>query len=763
MDKLDGASLNQLRTKSPSPLIPSQSNVSSEKTSPKEKGGVASPWDLDYLAAPKPIHANAAANPTESKQVGDGGFDLGIFEKAVVDKIPETDASPTARPISVTKDSSSKQQPSTTAATTTSTDHMVAQMMDMGYDVSEAQVALTASGGKSVQAAVELILQQREHLQGNPQRFRKQESQPQNESRSDLSHSSSPSSSPTTARRKFSYKDDDGNYRDPSTSSSSPPLYRRQSAQRSNDGDLSSSSSDANLFNRDKLLAQANSLKKSVLAKATTLVKQGQTKVKAAVNEVQHQLREYDEGAGRSRGGGGGRDGRPRWMNEGQREEGMEDAVSLEIGSFRDDNDDEEEERGLRNRRQQQTSANIPQSGNATSSSSPTTRSKTQPIPARAVIPKRPVVACAPNAVQEMEIHKTKGNEFYKLGQFGAADESYSVAISLLPAKHQLLIPLHSNRALARLKTGDHPGARDDATIALELIGEDHLRTADEIGPGGEGVVFADMYTKARIRRAQAFEGMEKYEEALKDYREVMVVSPGDKTASASMGRCQKAIRLEQTPTQGEGARSTKGGGETGGGTGGETKKISAKDELLAMFEDAPAAAAPQSQVPEAKPSSLGPELDPFALGKGNVGTSSSSGGASKGYGHVTKQDIENSARVASMRAADAQIEQEDAERILVKDSVDARINLWKGRKENNIRALLASLDTVLWPEMEWKTVGMHELVSPGSVKIKYMKAIGKVHPDKLNSVSAEQRLIAQEVFSALNEAWNAFKSQNNL
>jgi len=73
-------------------------------------------------------------------------------------------------------------------------------------------------------------------------------------------------------------------------------------------------------------------------------------------------------------------------------------------------------------------------------------------------------------------------------------------------------------------------------------------------------------------------------------------------------------------------------------------------------------------------------------------------------------------------------------------DAVDARLSSWKNGKEENIRALLASLDTVLWDEMVKSDraavkVGLHELVMPVQVKMKYMKAVARVHPDKARLV----------------------------
>ncbi len=44
------------------------------------------------------------------------------------------------------------------------------------------------------------------------------------------------------------------------------------------------------------------------------------------------------------------------------------------------------------------------------------------------------------------------------------------------------------------------------------------------------------------------------------------------------------------------------------------------------------------------------------------------------------------------------------------------------------------------------------------------MKAIGKVHPDKLGTdISVENKLIANAVFSTLNKAWDTFKAQNKI
>lgn len=52
--------------------------------------------------------------------------------------------------------------------------------------------------------------------------------------------------------------------------------------------------------------------------------------------------------------------------------------------------------------------------------------------------------------------------------------------------------------------------------------------------------------------------------------------------------------------------------------------------------------------------------------------------------------------------------------------------------KKNNIRALLCSMHTVLWPDAKWTKCEMHQLVSAADVKKAYRKACLAVHPDKV-------------------------------
>ncbi|KAH8177150.1 UBA domain-containing protein 7 [Sarocladium implicatum] len=123
-----------------------------------------------------------------------------------------------------------------------------------------------------------------------------------------------------------------------------------------------------------------------------------------------------------------------------------------------------------------------------------------------------------------------------------------------------------------------------------------------------------------------------------------------------------------------------------------------------------------------------------------------------------------SSEAVTRLREANQAAAKEDDEKFELSEKVDARVGAWRDGKRDNLRALLGSMDKVLWEGSGWKNIGMAELVMANKVKIQYMKAIAKVHPDKLpQDADTEKRLIAGLVFSTLNESWDKFKAENGL
>ncbi|XP_061420082.1 cyclin-G-associated kinase-like isoform X2 [Lethenteron reissneri] len=97
----------------------------------------------------------------------------------------------------------------------------------------------------------------------------------------------------------------------------------------------------------------------------------------------------------------------------------------------------------------------------------------------------------------------------------------------------------------------------------------------------------------------------------------------------------------------------------------------------------------------------------------------------------------------------------------MAKDMDPEKLKLleWIEGKERNIRALLSTLQAVLWEgESKWRPVTMADLVTADQVKRVYRKAVLIVHPDKATGQPYEQ--YAKMIFMELNDAWAEFENQ---
>lgn len=235
------------------------------------------------------------------------------------------------------------------------------------------------------------------------------------------------------------------------------------------------------------------------------------------------------------------------------------------------------------------------------------------------------------------------------------------------------MIPIYTNRALARLRNGNPKGCIEDSTAALEIICDDP-RPGESITIGDnemEVVKLDEGFVKALRRRAEGYEAVEKWELARSDWERLAGISwvPGNQRGEASkgIGRCRKML----SPPE-------------------------------------PTSTHPK---PKTRPK---PKISPTA--------------------ELESLNAQPSESLSRLRSSNASQESEETQKAALKDLVDLKLSTWSAGKETNIRVLLANLDTILWSELNWKKVGMGELVGEGQVKSVYTKAIGRVHPDKVGS-----------------------------
>ncbi|EPS64905.1 hypothetical protein M569_09873, partial [Genlisea aurea] len=117
---------------------------------------------------------------------------------------------------------------------------------------------------------------------------------------------------------------------------------------------------------------------------------------------------------------------------------------------------------------------------------------------------------------------------------------------------------------------------------------------------------------------------------------------------------------------------------------------------------------------------------------------------------------------LAEKNQRDLQVQREQEERHRIAEVLDTEIKRWAAGKEGNLRALLSTLQYVLWPECGWQPVSLTDLITGVSVKKVYRKATLCIHPDKVQQKGAtlQQKYIAEKVFDLLKEAWNKFNSE---
>ncbi|KAK7915682.1 hypothetical protein WMY93_011443 [Mugilogobius chulae] len=127
---------------------------------------------------------------------------------------------------------------------------------------------------------------------------------------------------------------------------------------------------------------------------------------------------------------------------------------------------------------------------------------------------------------------KQSGNECFKTGQYGEATNFYSQAIRELEKSGQKkpedLGILYSNRAASYLKTGNCSECVKDCTTSLELY---------------------PFNVKSLLRRAAAYEGLERYRLAYVDYKTALQVDCNITAAHDGTNRMTKALTEADGPS----------------------------------------------------------------------------------------------------------------------------------------------------------------------------------------------------------------------
>ncbi|KAJ3066473.1 hypothetical protein HDU98_010197 [Podochytrium sp. JEL0797] len=145
------------------------------------------------------------------------------------------------------------------------------------------------------------------------------------------------------------------------------------------------------------------------------------------------------------------------------------------------------------------------------------------PTPRPYTTPAKPTSTATPTQLTTSQTHLLHAQTLSTQGQHAAAQDAYTLALEALPP----LDPIHSprlltQRATTRIQTGDYKGCVADCDAVLGIQGDD---------------------LEALVVRARAWEGLERWVEAVGDWERVLRVDAGSLVAREGVGRAKKGVK----------------------------------------------------------------------------------------------------------------------------------------------------------------------------------------------------------------------------
>jgi len=177
---------------------------------------------------------------------------------------------------------------------------------------------------------------------------------------------------------------------------------------------------------------------------------------------------------------------------------------------------------------------------------------------------------------------------------------------------------------------------------------------------------------------------------------------------------------------------------------------------------DAPHSVKPASA--SAPPGAHGPLNPPKKKAVGIKLDESNAAGKSANVQSAVKARVDDMKKsqeeaVKEVREREAKKKKDEDAEDAVRAKLEPKIKAWSEEhgKKKQLRALLSSLHTILWPDAKWKAVSLGDILDDSKCKRCFHKASRVVHPDKTGHLDAEKRFLAKRIFDALSQAKAVF------
>lgn len=311
------------------------------------------------------------------------------------------------------------------------------------------------------------------------------------------------------------------------------------------------------------------------------------------------------------------------------------------------------------------------------------------------------------------EEFKNNATNLFKNGHYADALEQYTKSLNTLPKDHPLRLIAISNIMISQLKIGEYNNIIKllDACKKLWPNNTDENNTTKsnwkQIIPNSKPQrTFKDIWIKIMLRCAESYRHLEDFNNELDIYKQLLGKNVTTNKVLDGKRRCEKILYPEKFKS-------------TSKKTNSEMSPLSST--IIANTKSALNSKTSSPSIPK------------------------------------------NTENVDKIKKQNAKLEKESILKEKLYDQVTLKIDQWKSNKPTDIRHLLSNLQQVVtWTS--WTPVSLTDLVMPKKVKVTYLKAASKTHPDKVpNSLDLENKMIAENVFSTLSKAWELFKGENNI
>ena len=139
---------------------------------------------------------------------------------------------------------------------------------------------------------------------------------------------------------------------------------------------------------------------------------------------------------------------------------------------------------------------------------------------------------------------KEKGTLSFSAGDYHTAFQNFEKSVNSLPHSHPLRAISLSNMIICRLKLGEYRKAIEDSSVALKLISCAKL---DDVIPASDPPkTFKEIWCKIVGNKAEAYEHIEDYDKALKEYQLLIKRGAASRKVMEGRRRCQKIVEPEK-------------------------------------------------------------------------------------------------------------------------------------------------------------------------------------------------------------------------